>query len=216
MAQYSNELKNSSSMKIRQATVDDAAQINEIYGPFCVNSTVSFETEAPSIEEMAQRIAKCNQRFPWLVCERDGVILGYAYSSAHRERPAHQWSVEASAYVRDGHRGAGMGRALYSALFDVLRQQGFYRVYAGISLPNFASVSLHEAMGFSEVGVYQGVGYKAGAWRDVGRWVLALQPQDQPPAGEPKSVTEVIGTSGWNAAIAAGESLLIDPLKELR
>src|ERR1700677_1164951 len=102
---------------IRLATLDDAEAIRDIYAPFCEATPISFETQAPGVDETRRRIAKTLESLPWLVREHDGEIVGYAYASPHRERPAYRWSVDVSAYVRDGHRRSGVGRALYTSLF---------------------------------------------------------------------------------------------------
>ena len=171
---------------IRLAERDDASEIAEIYRPFCEDSCVSFETEAPGAAEMEARIERIKARYPWLVCELDGMISGYAYASQHRERAAYRWTVEVTVYVHREHRGKGVGRLLYSELFGRLRTQGFFKAYAGILVPNPGSQAFHEAMGFTLVGVYRKIGYKLGGWRDVGWWELALQPEiDSPP--EPRT-----------------------------
>ena len=148
----------------------DAAGIQAIYAPIVRGTPVSFEIEPPSVAEMGERVRKTLVRFPWLVCERDGEVIGYAYAGAHRERAAYQWSADLSAYVHERWRGKGVGGALYRALFDLLRAQGYRNVYAGIALPNPASVRLHESLGMRPVGVYEHVGYKFGVWHDVGWW----------------------------------------------
>jgi phosphinothricin acetyltransferase len=170
--------------RIRLATEADADQVLAIYGPFCY-TPVSFEVEAPSLEEMRRRLAAVAERFPWLVCVEDGRVLGYAYASSHRARTAYQWSVEVSAYVADGMRGRGIGKELYTRLFQILVLQGFVNAYAGITLPNPASVRLHESVGFSALGVYHGIGFKYGTWHDVGWWekTLCARPANpNPPA----------------------------------
>jgi phosphinothricin acetyltransferase len=165
------------------ATPQDAGQIAEIYGP-CVRDTfISFEVEAPTAVQMSERILNTMEKYPWLVTRRGGKVLAYAYASQHRSRAAYQWSVDAGIYVLASDRRSGLGRSLYQALFQVLRLQGFYNAYAGIALPNPASVALHEAVGFQALGVYKHVGFKAGTWRDVGWWQLALQePREKPTA----------------------------------
>ena len=170
---------------IRLAASADAPQIAAIYRPFCEESHVSFEIDAPDEVEMAARIDKINRRFPWLVDEVDGKVAGYAYASPHRERAAYRWAVDLTVYVHERFRGGGIGRALYSELFGRLRAQGLFKAYAGIALPNPASQAFHESMGFTLVGIYRKIGYKLGAWWDVGWWQLALQPEADPPA-EPK------------------------------
>ena len=192
---------------IRAATEQDAASIQQIYAPFCLNSAVSFEVQSPTGQEIQQRIQKVTAQHPWLVCEAAGQVVGYAYACAHRERAAYRWAVDVAVYIGDGKRRSGIGRALYTSLFKVLALQGYYKAYAGITLPNPGSVGLHEAMGFTLVGVYRNVGYKAGAWRDVGWWALALQPERDAPA-EPRSVHTIQFTNEWVEALRAGQAHL--------
>ncbi len=169
------------SITIRVATSADAPQILEIYAPFCLATPISFETEAPSVEEMRTRIVKTLEFFPWLVAEDAGRVLGYAYASRHRERAAYRWSADVSVYVREDARGKGVGRKLYTSLFAILRLQGIHRVLAGITLPNPASVAIHEAMGLTPLGIYKAIGFKCGAWHDVGWWQCSLRPLECPP-----------------------------------
>jgi len=162
----------------------DAAACAAIYAPHVVASAVSFEEVPPDAGQMAARIARVAATHPWLVCERGGEIAGFAYGSPHRERAAYRWAADVSVYVGDGHRRAGVGRALYAALFERLRAQRLRVACAGITLPNDASVALHESLGFEPVGVYRGIGFKAARWRDVGWWQLRLLPDgdgDGPP-----------------------------------
>ncbi len=168
-------------MTIRVAEPGDAQQVLDIYAPFCLATPVSFETEVPSLEEMRKRITSTLELFPWLIAEDSGRVLGYAYASRHRERAAYRWSADVSVYVRDGERGKGVGRALYTAVFDILRLQGIHRILAGITLPNDGSVALHEAMGLRPLGIYEAIGYKCGAWHDVGWWQFSLRPHDAAP-----------------------------------
>jgi L-amino acid N-acyltransferase YncA len=167
---------------IRLATERDAAAVAAIYAPFCDSTAVSFESVAPSPEEMANRIRTTTTQWPWLVLEIDGVVAGYAYASRHRDRAAYAWAVDTAVYVGDGYRGQGAGRALYTALVEFLRAQGYFKACAGITLPNPASVGLHESVGFKPIGVYRGIGYKLGAWHDVAWYELALQPERADPA----------------------------------
>lgn len=168
-------------MRVRLATAADAPGVHAIYAPFVRDTTVSFETDVPSVGEMTRRIEAATL---WLVAESDDRILGYAYAGPHRSRAAYQWSVETSVYVADGARRRGLARTLYAALFDVLRAMGFVNAYAGVTLPNAPSVGVHEAMGFRPVGVYSGVGFKNGAWHDVGWWSLRLV--DDATAADPR------------------------------
>jgi phosphinothricin acetyltransferase len=176
------------SAMIRLATERDAASIAAIYAPFCESSPVSFEYAAPSTEEMAGRIREITAQWPWLVLDDGGAIAGYAYAGRHRERAGYAWSVDTAVYVGDGHRGRGVGRALYAALFDILKSQGYFKACAGIVVPNPASVGLHEAVGFTLVGVYRGIGYKQGGWHDVAWYEVNLQPERiDPPQPRPVS-----------------------------
>jgi len=192
---------------IRLATERDAKTVADIYAPNVTDTVISFESEPPGAEEMRRRIEATLERYPWLVCEHRGRALGYAYAGAHGSRAAYQWSVDVSVYVRGEAHRTGVGRALYTSLFAALKVQGFYNAFAGATLPNPASVGLHEAMGFRPVGVYRGTGYKMGAWHDVGWWHLPLRelvPDPDPPADLPS----VLGSEEWDAALAKGLPLL--------
>ena len=178
-------------MKLRRATADDAAAIALIYAPYVTASAVSFETEAPDAAEMRSRIEAGGELYPWLVAvDEDGRILGYAYAGAFRARRAYRFSVETSVYVAEPAQGRGVGRRLYGALMPILEAQGFTQAIAAISLPNPASISLHEAHGFVSAGVYREVGFKFGGWHSVGLWQRALAPLAEQP-GEPKPVAAV-------------------------
>jgi len=192
---------------IRLAQEADAAPIRAIYAPIVLETFISFETVVPTEDEMRERIRRTVAQYPWLVADDAGSIAGYAYASPHRARSAYQWSVDVSAYVHPDYRRRGIGSGLYAAVFAVLAQQGYINAYAGIALPNPASVGLHESLGFEPVGIYQHVGYKLGAWHDVGWWGLALQPPPDNPV-PPRPVTEIIGTPGWEEAVHAGEWLM--------
>ena len=152
---------------LRPATEADAAALLAIYAPFVERTTVSFEDTVPEIGEFAARIRKSLAKWAWLVAEHHGAILGYAYGAAHRERAAYRWSVEVSAYVDPRFQRRRIGGALYAALFDVLAAKGFCNAFAGVALPNEASIALHRSVGFESIGVFRAVGYKFGAWQDV-------------------------------------------------
>src|SRR4051812_42077717 len=186
---------------IRIATPRDAAAIAAIYRPYVTDAVTSFEVHAPDAAEMAARIEAVLARTPWLVCtDADGAAIGYAYASRHHERAAYQWSVDVAVYIHAGHHRRGVGRALYDKLFALLRLQGFYVAHAGVTLPNAASVGLHESLGFVPVGVYPAVGWKFGAWRDVGWWRLPLQSLVATPA-PPLSVAEAQALPVWGALL---------------
>jgi L-amino acid N-acyltransferase YncA len=179
------------------------AALAEIYRPAVADSAASFELEPPDAAEMGRRAAAVLARTPWIVCEFEGVTVGYAYAARHRDRAAYQWSVEVSAYVRPDRQRAGVGRALYTSLFAILELQGFRSAFAGITLPNDASVGLHRALGFTPVGIFRRVGYKNGAWHDV-QWLerpLAAHVTDPPM---PTPLPQLLGTPELAAALAAG------------
>ena len=163
------------------ATGADAAACAAIYAPAVRDSFISFEFDPPTAEEMSRRIASTLERFPWLVSERADRVLGYAYASEHRSRPAYQWSVDVSVYVDPAAHGQGIGTALYQSLLQLVLLQGYCNAFAGITLPNPASVGLHESVGFKRVGVYHNVGFKLGAWRDVLWLELPLHRPNGPP-----------------------------------
>lgn len=160
--------------RIRIAHATDANSILEIYAPYIVNTSFTFETEVPSVEAFAQRIDFYIESWPWLVYEVDGTIAGYAYATRHRERTAYQWCVESSVYVHDNFQRAGIATILYETLLEVLYRQGFRNVYAAINLPNDRSVSFHEKFDFNWFADYKNVGYKLGKWKTVGWWMKQL------------------------------------------
>jgi len=192
---------------IRLATAHDAKAMAQIYAPIVARTAISFELVPPTEAEMAARVSSTLVYAPWLVCVRGGEVVGYAYASKHRERAAYQWCLDVSAYIHERCRRQGVGRALYTSLFALARLQGYYAVHAGITLPNPGSVGLHEALGFRPVGVYRSVGYKLGAWHDVGWWQLALRERTGEPA-PPLSVADAARNPEWEAALVAGEPRL--------
>jgi L-amino acid N-acyltransferase YncA len=199
--------------RIRIATEQDAPAVTAIYAPVVTESAISFEIIAPTAAEMARRIGATLPRLPWLVCEpdHDAGIAGYAYAGRHREREAYQWSVEVSVYVRATDRRRGVGQALYQSLLAILTLQGFLNAYAGITLPNPASVALHESIGFRPVGAYNRVGYKLDIWHDVGWWQKALGTHPARPA-PPRALAQIRRSAACVAAVTAGEaSLCSDP-----
>ncbi len=176
-----------SELTIRDADPQrDAAACAEIYAPHVEGSPVSFEERAPGAAELAARIERYGRSHAWLVAEREGRVAGYAYATPFNERPAYRWSTSVSVYVAEEARAAGVGRALYSALFDRLRDRGFRMACAGITLPNEASCSLHEGLGFELVGINREIGWKQNAWRDVGWYQLELTPAGEGPPPEPR------------------------------
>ncbi|MBS1616313.1 MAG: N-acetyltransferase [Bacteroidetes bacterium] len=171
---------------IRLASTSDAAAILAIYAPYITNTSLTFETELPETAAFAERIGHYLQHWPWLVWETEGHIAGYAYASRYRERAGYQWCVECSVYIHEEFQGKGIAKALYAALFRLLKLQGYFNVYAVINLPNEPSVHLHEACGFRWFANYEQVGYKLGKWKTVGWWKLQLREySDHPTAPVP-------------------------------
>ena len=177
-------------MNIRLATVNDTEQILNIYTPYVKNTTISFESVVPTKEEMETRIRTLLQNNAWIVMEEDNEILGYAYSSKHRERSAYRWSVDVSIYIKESSHRRGIGKALYTALIEILKYQGYCNAYAGICIPNEKSVGIHEYFGFRKIAHFNKVGYKFGGWHDVGWWELFLQQHDSEPE-EPLSISSI-------------------------
>jgi L-amino acid N-acyltransferase YncA len=194
-------------LSIRFAEPQDAGAIQAIYAPFCESTTISFEAVAPTVEQMAERMAKISGQYPWLVCDVEGEVAGYVYASQHRERAAYRWCTDVTVYLAEPFRRRGIGRALYTSLFAMLKEQGYFKAYAGITLPNPGSVGIHEAFGFTPVAVYPAEGYKFGQWRDVGWWQLDLQPRVADPP-EPLPITALRESSSIADALTAGRQLL--------
>jgi phosphinothricin acetyltransferase len=170
-------------VECRVATPDDARAIAEIYAPYVSRTAITFEIDPPpDADEFAARMRRIGATYPWLVATIGGEIAGYSYACENRSRAAYRWSVDAAVYLRESAHRKGIGRTLYKRLFALLRAQGFVNAFSGITLPNAASVGLHEAIGFNLIGVHRNVGWKLGAWRDVGWWQLALAPPRDDPA----------------------------------
>ncbi len=191
---------------IRFATGADAQAIADIYRPIVENTAISFELVPPTPDEIRARIENVTVKYPWLVCTLDDVVAGYVYGSTHRTRSAYQWSVEVTAYVHTDYRGRQVGRALYTALLAMLAAQGYASAFAGIALPNPASVRFHEALGFTSVGVFHNIGYKNGAWHDVGWWEKTLQTPDTPQP--PRPLADCLGSDAFQKALADGLAVL--------
>jgi phosphinothricin acetyltransferase len=185
------------------ASEDDAGAVARVYRPYVEATVISFELDPPDEDEMRARIRLTLASHPWLVYERGGEVLGYAYASPHRTRAAYRWSVDTAVYLPSAHHRCGIGRGLYLSLFAILAAQGYVNAYAGITLPNAASVGLHESLGFSPVGIYASVGYKMGAWHDVGWWHLALRPPEPDPA-LPTGLATMETRHDWQSLLTLG------------
>jgi phosphinothricin acetyltransferase len=190
--------------QIRFAQLTDAAGIRAIYAPYCEATCVSFEIVAPTIEQTQERVSRITADYPWLVGEIDGQIVGYVYASRHHERAAYRWSVDVAVYVAAGQQRRGVGRILYETLFSILREQGHFKAFAGITLPNPASIGLHESLGFRPTAVFRGVGHKFRRWLDVGWWQRDLQPERDNPI-DPQPFRLMQGSPAVATALAEGQ-----------
>jgi phosphinothricin acetyltransferase len=173
---------------IRDALPTDASSCAEIYAPYCTSSIITFELVPLTPTEMAGRIAAA-QSHVFLVAESDGNVVGYAYAGAFNPRMAYRWSCTTTVYLSPIAQGRGIGKALYGALLDRLRDRGYKQAFAGISQPNENSNGIHEKMGFERVAKFKRVGWKLGRWHDVVWYQLDLggegEEEGQPPA-EPR------------------------------
>jgi phosphinothricin acetyltransferase len=167
---------------VRDASERDAAACAAVYTPYVTDTAITFESDPPSAEEMAKRIAAAQRNHAWLVLEDEGRVVGYAYGSRFEPRDAYRWACEVSVYVEKGRRRTGSGRMLYEALFRQLGDRGFRVAVAGMTLPNDASVGLHRVMGFEPVGTYRRIGFKHGSWHDVAWTQRTLAGGEDPPA----------------------------------
>jgi phosphinothricin acetyltransferase len=189
-------------LTLRLATPEDAEQVQAIYAPY-IATPISFELVPPSIKEMRGRMTKVLVHYPWLLCVDGSEIVGYAYASPHRERPAYVWSVDTSVYVRQGEHRRGIGRGLYTSLLAMLPLQGWVNAYAGVTIPNAGSEGLHKAMGFQEIGVYRNVGFKFAAWHDVIWYYRPLQELPKEPQ-LPRPIEDIRHIKDWEDALNSG------------
>lgn len=174
-------------MNIRLANPSDAASLLAIYAPYVENTAITFEYEVPTIEDFGNRIEKTLEKYPYLVAEEDGLILGYAYASTYYARAAYDWAVELSVYVSLDARGKGVGSKLYDELEDLLDQMGYMHFLACISLPNEASLALHQKRGYQQVARFPKIGYKFERWHDI----VCLQKSLDKQAGPIKLLKEM-------------------------
>ncbi len=187
--------------EIRLASIEDAAGMLAIYGPFVLNTAINFEYEVPSLADFGKRITAATPKYPWLACLRNDQIVGYAYASDFRYRAAYQWSPESTIYVAPEVQGHGVGKALYQSLFSILKLQGFYNVFAGVALPNDKSERLHKSMGFKEIGVFENVGYKLGKWQTT-RWFQLCLSTHMPNPTPPLSILATAATPAFAGVLA--------------
>jgi phosphinothricin acetyltransferase len=178
---------------IRLIKPSDCAAVLEVYRPYVEKTAYTFEYVPPTIAEFQEKIESITTKYPWLVAEYNGKIIGYAYGSTHRARTAYQWSPEATIYVAEVFHGSGIARILYETLFAILKLQGFFNVYAGVLMSNEKSVKFHQRLGFYAVGIFRNIGYKLGAWHSNLWLQLHLDEHiDEPPY--PKAFPEILNT----------------------
>lgn len=192
--------------KIRLITTADAAAALNIYAPYVLNTAISFEYEVPTLEDFTHKIEKITAQYPWLVCEYDGEIAGYAYGSTHRDRTGYQWSPEVTVYLSEQYHRRGIARALYAILLDILRLQGYYNVYAGVLSSNLKSVEFHRAMGFEDIGLFKNIGYKLGEWHTNVWMQLHLQEHIDEPS-VPVGIGEVMLTEEYKKIMEGANSV---------
>jgi L-amino acid N-acyltransferase YncA len=185
---------------IRLISETDAPAVLEIYKPYILHTSISFEYEPPSEAEFLQRIKTVTADYPWLVCLDHEKIIGYAYASRHRTRTAYDWSAESTVYILPGYQRKGFARILYETVFEILRLQGYFNVFAGITMPNDSSVGFHRALGFKEIGTYKNIGYKLGNWHDTYWMQLSLTEYIHNPPF-PKKMKEITGTALFEAIL---------------
>lgn len=167
-------------MTIRFATMDDCKALLEIYSQY-IDTPITFECKLPTEQEFAARISDIAKDYPYLVCEANGRIIGYAYAHKHMEREAYQWNAELSVYLDKTFTSKGLGKKLYLALMEILKLQGVKTVYGGVTAPNPKSEGLHTSLGFQILGTYHKTGYKSGKWLDVIWYEKSIATYDSPP-----------------------------------
>jgi Sortase and related acyltransferases len=195
------------SKNIRLATEKDSAAILEIYAPFIKDTAITFEYEVPEVSGFGKRISGIMQNYPWLVCEIDGKIVGYAYASRYSERAAYDWSADLSIYVSPEYQRRNIATALYYSLYQLLKLQGYYNAYVIITMPNEKSEGFHQSFGFKPVGVCHKVGYKFGKWHDVKWFELTITNHSKLPA-KPKTLDDIRETEEFHSILSKGVKMI--------
>lgn len=194
-------------IKMRLATEEDSSSILKIYAPFVTDTSVTFEYEVPSEIEFEDRIKSIQKKYPWIVCEINNDIVGYAYASPFNERTAYDWSVDLSIYVNPEYHGRKIGKALYYALIEILKLQGFYNAVSLVTIPNKKSEILHKSFGFKEIGIYKNIGYKFNSWYDVKWYGLKIREHDTIPK-KIKSMNMIFSTGEFKSIINKSEEIV--------
>jgi phosphinothricin acetyltransferase len=193
-------------MYLRIADVRDAADMVQIYAPFIRSSGITQEIEVPSTEAFAERVKTTLIERPWIVCDVDGMLAGYAYAGKHRERSGYQWCTEPSVYVDEKFHRSNIATALYTALFEILKKQHYVNAYAVITLPNPQSVAFHEKFGFTYLTTFKRIGFKLGKWHDVGWWEKQVNRHEYVMSDPIKFMS--LDQPTIDMALAAGNNLL--------
>ncbi len=196
-------------IKIRLATESDCRDMLDIYAPFVENTAVSFEYKVPSIDEFRKRVQEVQKRYPWVVCEIDNKIVGYAYASPFNKREAYDWSADYSIYVNPDYHGRKIGTALYTCLTELLKLQGFFNSFAGIASSNTKSENFHKAFGFIPVGIYHNVGYKFDNWYNV-QWFEYKIAEIKSPPDIIRTINEIKFTHQAKDILKAAEKIITD------
>lgn len=179
-----------SKYKIRRIKDSDIQRVLEIYAPYILNTTITYEYDVPTLESFTDRVNNIKSKFPYFVCECDGKIVGYAYASAYHSRTAFNWDCELSIYLDNSFCGKGIGRRLYAVLIDFITEQGFYNAYGVVSYPNHSSERLHDEFGFYCAGIHKNVGFKFNKWLDLIYYIKPLREFDQPKTF-PKNANDI-------------------------
>jgi phosphinothricin acetyltransferase len=195
------------SFNIRLIDLNDAKATLEIYRPFVEKTVISFEYDVPDLQEWETRIKTNTAKYPWLVCEYNNEIIGYAYGSKHRYRTAYSWSAESTVYLSDKFHRMGIAKVLYETLVNLLKLQGYVNVYAGVTVPNEKSEAFHQALGFYEVGVFKKTGFKFGAWYDT-RWFQLHLAEHSINPSKLKTLSEIQNTPAFEAILRSANAKL--------
>lgn len=190
---------------IRLINPNDAAATLEIYRPYVEKTIISFEYDAPEISEWQNRIKTITAEYPWIVCEHNNEVIGYAYASKHRYRTAYSWAVESTIYLSEKFHHKGIASVLYETLFELLRLQGYVNVYAGVTVPNIKSEKFHLASGFYDIGYFKNIGFKFNEWHDTRWFQLHLTDHPNNPM-MPKTIFEVSDTAAFKSILQAANS----------
>jgi len=190
----SMEAKKMSKTIIRLATLEDAERILEIYNPYIENTCITFEYNKLTLDEFKERMLNITKKFPFIVCELDGMIIGYAYTSSAHPRAAYSWDCDSSIYMDQAYQGKGVGTILYKTLFLLMKEMGYYNVYALVTSPNPISLAFHKNLGFEVEGHHDNIGYKFGKWLGVTRLVKRIGDFSKVPQPV-KTINEIDPTS---------------------